>query len=59
MHEAILKDFPSLGGHEIYACGSVKMVEAVFPHFKAQGAEEGMCFSDAFTLSARSMALQA
>ncbi len=59
VHQAILQDFPSLAGHELYACGSVKMVEAVFPHFKAQGAEDGMCFSDAFTISARSMALQA
>lgn len=58
VHEAIMQDFPNLRGHEIYACGSVKMVEAVFPHFKSQGAEEGMCFSDAFTISARSMALQ-
>ena len=58
VHEAILEDFPDLKGHEIYACGSVKMVEAVFPVLKGQGAEEGMCFSDAFTLSARSMVLQ-
>lgn len=58
VHQAILDDFPTLRGHELYACGSVKMVEAVFPHFKAQGAEDGMCFSDAFTLSARSMAVQ-
>jgi NAD(P)H-flavin reductase/ferredoxin len=58
VHEAILQDFPSLAGNEIYACGSVKMVEAIFPKLKDQGAEEGMCFSDAFTLSARSMVLQ-
>lgn len=58
VHEAILQDFPSLAGNEIYACGSVKMVEAIFPKLKDQGAEEGMCFSDAFTISARSMALQ-
>lgn len=58
VHEAIQEDFPDLKGHEIYACGSVKMVEAVFPVLKGQGAEEGMCFSDAFTLSARSMVLQ-
>jgi hypothetical protein len=25
------------------------MVEAIFPSLKDQGAEEGMCFSDAFT----------
>ncbi len=58
VHEAILRDFPSLAGNEIYACGSVRMVEAIFPKLKDQGAEEGMCFSDAFTISARSMALQ-
>ncbi|MCK6383069.1 MAG: FAD-binding oxidoreductase [Rhodocyclaceae bacterium] len=59
VHEAILRDFPSLAGNEIYACGSVRMVEAIFPKLKGQGAEEGMCFSDAFTISARSMAIQA
>lgn len=58
VHEAILQDFPSLAGNEIYACGSVRMVEAIFPKLKDQGAEEGMCFSDAFTISARSMAIQ-
>jgi len=58
VHEAILEDFPDLKGHEIYACGSVKMVEAIFPTLKNQGAEEGMCFSDAFVISGRSMALQ-
>ncbi|MBP7081721.1 MAG: cytochrome b N-terminal domain-containing protein [Rhodocyclaceae bacterium] len=58
VHEAILQDFPDLQGHEIYACGSVRMVEALFPSAKQQGAEDGMCFSDAFTLSARSMVLQ-
>jgi NAD(P)H-flavin reductase/quinol-cytochrome oxidoreductase complex cytochrome b subunit len=58
VHEAILQDFPSLAGKEIYACGSVRMVEAIFPKLKNQGAEEGMCFSDAFHISARSLALQ-
>ena len=58
VHEAILQDFPDLQGHEIYACGSVRMVEALFPLAKQQGAEDGICFSDAFTISARSMVLQ-
>ncbi|MBK6638603.1 MAG: cytochrome b N-terminal domain-containing protein [Rhodocyclaceae bacterium] len=58
VHSAILEDFPSLQGHQIYACGSVKMVGSIFPHFRAQGADEGSCFSDAFTVSARSLALQ-
>ncbi len=58
VHEAILADFPELKEHEIYACGSVRMVEAIFPLLKQHGAEDGACFSDAFTVSARSMAFQ-
>jgi NAD(P)H-flavin reductase len=58
VHEAILEDFPELKQHEIYACGSVRMVEAIFPFLKNHGAEDGACFSDAFTVSARSMAFQ-
>ena len=58
VHEAILEDFPELKQHEIYACGSVRMVEAIFPFLKSHGAEDGACFSDAFTVSARSMAFQ-
>ncbi len=58
VHQAILEDFPELKGHEIYACGSVRMVEAIFPFLKSHGAEDGACFSDAFTVSARSMAFQ-
>jgi CDP-4-dehydro-6-deoxyglucose reductase len=58
VHEAILADFPELSEHEIYACGSVRMVEAIFPFLKQHGAEEGACFSDAFSLSARSLAFQ-
>jgi hypothetical protein len=34
------------------------MVEAIFPFLKQHGAEDGACFSDAFSLSARSMAYQ-
>ncbi len=53
VHEAILADFPSLAGFEIYACGSVKMVEAARPAFIAQGLAEDACFSDAFVAAAR------
>lgn len=48
VHEAILADFPNLSGHEIYACGSMKMVEAARPAFIAHGLSEQSCFSDAF-----------
>lgn len=58
VHEAILADFPELKEHEIYACGSVRMVEAIFPFLKQHGAEDGACFSDAFNISARSLAFQ-
>ncbi|HNJ83531.1 MAG TPA: FAD-binding oxidoreductase, partial [Piscinibacter sp.] len=52
VHEAMLADFPDLSGHEVYVCGSVKMVEAAVPAFLAQGLGEGFCFSDAFVPSA-------
>jgi NAD(P)H-flavin reductase len=50
VHEAILADFPDLAGHQVYACGSVKMVEAAHPAFTARGLSEDDCFSDAFRL---------
>jgi NAD(P)H-flavin reductase len=48
VHEAILADFPDLAGKEIYACGSVKMVESAVPDFLARGLAEEACYSDAF-----------
>ncbi len=52
VHEAILADFPDLSGCEIYACGSMKMVEVARPAFLAHGLHEDACFSDAFLPSA-------
>jgi len=51
VHEAILADFPSLAGHQVYACGSAAMVEAAHPAFRARGLDPNDCFSDAFTLA--------
>jgi NAD(P)H-flavin reductase len=51
VHEAILADFPDLSGHQIYACGSAKMVEAAHPAFRAHGMAQDDCFSDAFKLA--------
>ena len=48
VHEAMLHDFPDLSGHEVYVCGSVKMVEAAVPAFIARGLGEDVCFSDSF-----------
>ena len=53
VHEAMLADHPDLRGHEVYACGSVKMVEAAVPDFIAHGLDEQFCFSDAFVPSAQ------
>ncbi|MCC6560220.1 MAG: cytochrome b N-terminal domain-containing protein [Xanthomonadales bacterium] len=48
VHEAMLADFPDLRGHEVYVCGSVRMVENAVPALLAQGLAENACFSDAF-----------
>ncbi|NJN40402.1 MAG: 2Fe-2S iron-sulfur cluster binding domain-containing protein [Gammaproteobacteria bacterium] len=53
VHEAILTDFPDLREHQIYACGSVAMVQAVRPAFMARGMSEHDCFSDAFRITPR------
>jgi len=51
VHEAILADFPDLSKHQIYACGSVQMVEAAQPAFVKHGISSDDCFSDAFRLA--------
>ncbi len=51
VHEAILADFPDLSSHQIYACGSVQMIEAIAPAFAAHGLSPDDCFSDAFHLA--------
>ncbi|OGA07078.1 MAG: ferredoxin-NAD reductase [Betaproteobacteria bacterium RIFCSPLOWO2_02_64_14] len=51
VHQAILADFPDLSEHQIYACGSVAMVETAHPAFVAHGMSEHDCFSDAFKLA--------
>jgi CDP-4-dehydro-6-deoxyglucose reductase len=53
VHQAILADFPDLAGFQVYACGSVAMVQAAHPAFRAQGLAQDDCFSDAFRLSPR------
>jgi NAD(P)H-flavin reductase len=49
VHQAILADFPTLQGYELYACGSMRMVQSAHPEFIAHGLAEEACFSDAFT----------
>jgi NAD(P)H-flavin reductase/ferredoxin len=50
VHEAILADFPDLGGYQVYACGSAGMVQAAHPAFAAHGLGPDDCFSDAFVV---------
>lgn len=56
VHQALLADHPDLSGYEVYACGSVRMVEAAVPDFLAHGLGEEYCFSDAFVPTARAPA---
>ncbi len=51
VHDAILADFPDLAGYQVYACGSVGMVEAAKPAFLSRGMQQDDCFSDAFRLA--------
>ena len=51
VHEAILADFPDLSAYQVYACGSVGMVEAAYPAFSAHGLKQDDCFADAFRLA--------
>lgn len=48
VHEAMLADFPDLAGHEVYVCGSVRMVDAAVQAFLSRGLDEQACISDAF-----------
>ena len=52
--DAIVQDFPDLAGYQLYACGSVGMVEAAHPAFRARGLAPEDCFSDAFRLAPQS-----
>jgi NAD(P)H-flavin reductase/ferredoxin len=53
VHEALLQDFPDLRGFELYACGSVRMIESAVPALLQQGLDENFCHADAFVPGAR------
>lgn len=48
VHQALLDDHPDLAGFDVYACGSLQMVHAALPDFRAHGLADDACFSDAF-----------
>lgn len=52
VHQAVLDDFDSLAGYQVYACGAPVMVEAAHGAFtRERGLPEDEFFSDAFFLS--------
>ena len=56
VHQAVLQDFDSLAGYQIYACGSPLMVEAAHRDFtRLRGLPEDEFFSDSFTASSSNL----
>ncbi|QBC42552.1 CDP-6-deoxy-delta-3,4-glucoseen reductase [Iodobacter fluviatilis] len=51
VHEAVLDDFGSLAGYQVYACGAPVMVEAAYTHCVSRGLPSDEFFSDAFFTS--------
>ena len=50
VHEAVMRDFPDMSGHQVYACGAPVVVESAHRDFTAHcGLPETEFFSDAFT----------
>jgi CDP-4-dehydro-6-deoxyglucose reductase len=50
VHLAVMKDFPDLSGHQVYACGAPIMVESARKDFTLKCAlPEEEFFSDSFT----------
>jgi CDP-4-dehydro-6-deoxyglucose reductase len=48
VHQAVLDDFKSLAGYQVYACGAPGMVDIAHDTFLKQGLPEDEFFSDAF-----------
>jgi CDP-4-dehydro-6-deoxyglucose reductase len=53
VHRAVMEDFPSLAGHQVYACGAPIVVESAQRDFVAQcGLPEDEFYADSFTSEA-------
>lgn len=52
VHLAVLQDYPTLAGHQVYACGAPIVVESARRDFLAAGLPEHDFFADAFTSAA-------
>ncbi len=51
VHQAVVDDFESLAGYQVYACGAPAMIEVGQKAFQAQGLPEEEFFADSFTYS--------
>lgn len=51
VHQAVIDDFDSLNGYEVYACGAPAMIDIASQTFKAKGLAEEDFYSDAFTFA--------
>jgi len=49
VHRAVLQDFPSLSGHQVYACGAPIVVDSARADYTAAGLPEDEFFADSFT----------
>ncbi len=49
VHQAILDDFPSLAGYQVYACGAPPMIDIGRETFVQRGLDEDDFFADSFT----------
>lgn len=53
VHEAVLKDFDDLSGHEVYTCGPPPMVHAVRDKLIERGLPADYIYSDSFEFAPR------
>jgi CDP-4-dehydro-6-deoxyglucose reductase len=53
VHEAVLADYPNLGGFDVYAAGPPVMVEAIRATFPARGVTEDRLHFDSFDYAPR------
>ncbi|MCA2999035.1 MAG: CDP-6-deoxy-delta-3,4-glucoseen reductase [Rhodocyclaceae bacterium] len=51
VHQAVLDDFDTLAGYQIYACGAPPMIDAAKSSFLQRGLPENEFFADSFTYS--------
>lgn len=52
VHEAVLEDYPSLAGVDVYAAGPPPMVAVIQELFPAHGLQQGRLFFDSFEFAA-------